>query len=134
MMGNDGSGAAPAKPANRTGIVIAGLFAVIAGLGEIIVGFTGNFLGILAHSIPPATSTVIIGAFYSLGGLSILTMKKRGAALGIAFIAAEILGRLYLVLVGIAPAHGSDAVKIVIGGAIALGVIGYVMSRWRRFG
>ena len=28
-----------------------------AGIGEIVVGLTGNYLGILAHSIPPATST-----------------------------------------------------------------------------
>jgi hypothetical protein len=45
------------------------------------------------HFIPPATSTIIIGAFYSLGGLSILTMRKSGAALGIFFIACEVLGR-----------------------------------------
>jgi hypothetical protein len=41
--------------------------------------------GILAHSIPPA-------AFYSLGGLSILTMRKLGAALGIHFIACDARG------------------------------------------
>jgi hypothetical protein len=69
-----------------------GAFATIAGIGEIIVGLTGNYLGILAHSIPPATLTIIIGAFYSLGGLSILTMRKLGAALGIFFIACEVLG------------------------------------------
>ena len=54
----------------------------------------GNYLGILAHSIPPATSTINTGASYNLGGLSILTMRKSGAALGILFMACEVLGRL----------------------------------------
>ena len=71
------------KSGSRVGNALVGAFAIVAGIGEIVVGLTGNYLGILAHSIPPATSTIIIGAFYSLGGLSILTMRKLGAALGI---------------------------------------------------
>jgi len=68
-----------------------------------------------------------------VGGLSLLTMKKWGAVLGILFISAEILGRVYLVSVGIAPSGGEDMVKIVIGGAIALGVVLYVCSQWNKF-
>jgi hypothetical protein len=58
-----------------------------------------------------------------------LTRKKWGAVLGILFISAEILGRVYLVV----PSKGEDAVKIVIGGAIALAVILYVWSQWKAF-
>jgi len=76
-----------AKSGSRVGIALVGAFATVAGIGEIVVCLTGNYLGILAHSIPPATSTIIIGAFYGLRGLSILTMRKSGAALGIFFIA-----------------------------------------------
>jgi hypothetical protein len=61
------------KSGSRVGIALVGAFATIAGIGEIIVGLTGNYLGILTHCIPPATSTIIIGAIYSLGDLSILT-------------------------------------------------------------
>ncbi len=114
-------------------IALVGAFATIAAIGEIVVGLTGNYLGILAHSIPPANSTIIIGAFYSLGGLSILAMRKLGAALGIFFIACEVLGLLYLVMIGIALSTGGDAIKIVIGGLIALAVIGYVVSQWKKF-
>jgi hypothetical protein len=60
-------------------------------------------------------------------------MKKWGAVLGILFISAEILGRVYLVMSGIAPSKGGDAVKIVIGGAIALAVILYACSQWKEF-
>jgi hypothetical protein len=108
------------KSGSCVGIALVGAFATIAGIGEIVVGLTGNYLGILAHSIPSATSAIIIGAFYSLGGLSILTIRKLGAALGIFFIACEVLGRLYLVMIGIAPSTGGDAIKIVIGGLIAV--------------
>src|SRR5260370_39836268 len=75
----------------------------------------------------PCLSTAVIGAFYSLGGLSLLTMRKWGAVLGILFISVEILGRVYLVMAGIAPSSGGDALKVVIGGAIALVVILYIM-------
>jgi hypothetical protein len=78
-------------------------------------------------------ATAAIGACYTLGGISILTMRKWGAVLGIAFVASEVLGRDYLVASGMAPAHGVDAIKIVIGGIIALGVIAYVLSQWRTF-
>jgi hypothetical protein len=115
------------------GITLVSIFAVIAGLGEVVVGFTGNTLGILSKDLKPNAATAIVGAFYSLGGLALLTMKKWGAVLGILFISAEIVGRVYLVSVGIAPSSGEGVVKIVIGGAIALGVVLYVCSQWNNF-
>ena len=115
------------------GIVAAGVFAIAAGLGEIIVGITGNYLGILSKPLEPSAVTALVGACYSLGGAFILTSKKWGAALGMALIAAEILGRIYLVATGVAPRSGPDAIKIAVGTAIALALIGYVASQWRRF-
>ena len=117
----------------HVGITAVSIFAIIAGLGEVVVGFTGNYLGILSQDIRPSISTAVVGAFYSLGGLSLLTRKKWGAVLGILFISGEILGRVYLVVADIAPSKGEDAVKIVIGGAIALAVILYVWSQWKAF-
>jgi hypothetical protein len=40
---------------------------------------------------------------------------------------------LYLVMIGIVPSTGGDAIKIVIGGLIALAVMGYVASHWKKF-
>ncbi len=48
------------------GITIAGIFAVIAGLGEVVVGFTGNYLGILSHSLTPSLPPVLSAAFIVL--------------------------------------------------------------------
>ena len=123
----------PIRRGRHVGITVISIFAIISGVNEIVVGITGNYLGILSKPLKPSLATAIVGAFYSLGGLSLLTRKKRGAVLGILFIGAEILGRLYLVVVGIAPSKGGDAIKIAIGGAIALAVILYVCSQWKTF-
>jgi hypothetical protein len=37
------------------------------------------------------------------------------------------------VMAGIAPSSGGDALKVVIGGAIALAVILYICSQWKKF-
>jgi hypothetical protein len=123
------------KPLNRTrdlGITIVSIFAIIAGIGEMIVGLTGNLLGILSTPLTPTISTVILGSFYTLGGLSFLTMSKWGAALGMIFVAAEMLGRVHLVAIGILPASRVDAIEMIIGGVIALAVIVYVSSQWDK--
>src|SRR5262245_15174708 len=108
------------------------VFAIISGLTEVVVGLTGHTFGILSKDLKPNAATAVVGAFYSLGGLSLLTMKKWGAVLGILFISAEILGRMYLVSIGTDPSTGRDAIKIVIGGVIAFGLILYVSSQWKR--
>lgn len=114
-------------------LIATAIFAIIAGIGEVIVGITGNYLGILSKSISPSLLTAIIGSFYSLGGLSLLTRKRWGAVLGIGFISAEVLGRVYLITVGIAPSQGIDAVKILIGAIIAVSIIIYIILKWRYF-
>jgi len=122
------------KTRRPLGIVIVGIFALVAGLGEVVVGFTGNYLGILAHNITPSFATGVVGLFYSLGGFFLLiTRKKWGAILAVACIGAEIFGRMYLVATGVAPGHGADAIKIVIGGLIAFALILYILWKWRTF-
>lgn len=115
------------------GLTLVAIFAIIAGVGEVIVGITGNYLGILSKNISPSVATAIIGSFYSFGGILFLTRKKWGAMLGIGFISAEILGRIYLIIIGIAPAHSIDTVKILIGGIIAVLLIAYVIYMWKYF-
>jgi len=122
-----------AQPRKRpTGVIVVAVAAVIFGLGEIWVGLFGNYLGILSRNMPPSLATAIVGGFYSLGGLALLVTRRTwGTILGLLFIAAEVLGRAYLVAVGIAPSSGSDLLKIVIGGAIAIGFMSYIA--WRSF-
>jgi len=49
------------------------------------------------------------------------------------FLGAEIAGRIYLVATGTVPASGTDAVKVLIGGLIALALIIYVAFHWKCF-
>ena len=109
------------------------IFAIVSGINEVVVGVRGNFLDILSKDLPPSFATAVVGAFYSLAGLSLLTLKKWGAVLGIVFLSAEILGRIYLVMAGIAPSKGGDAAKISTGGLIALALIIYVGFHWKTF-
>ena len=120
------------KP-RRLGIILISIFAIVSGINEVVVGLTGNFLGILSKNIPPSFATVIVGAFYSLAGVFLLTMKKWGAVLGILFLSAEVLGRIHLVLSGIAPSKGGDAFKILVGGLIAFVLVVYVEFQWKKF-
>jgi len=116
------------------GVTVVGTLAMLFGLGEIVVGFAGNYLGILSKPIAPSNATIVVGAFYILGGISLfVTRRKWGAALSIAFISAEILGRVYLVMTGIAPSSGPDAVKVLVGGAIACAFIVYLGLKWNSF-
>src|SRR5262245_17247771 len=93
---------------HHVGIIVVALFAIISGLTEVVVGLTGHTFGILSKDLKPNAATAVVGAFYNLGSLSLLTMKKWGAVLGILFISAEILGRIYLVSIGTAPSTGGD--------------------------
>jgi hypothetical protein len=43
------------------GIVAASVFAIAAGLGEIIVGVTGNYLGILSKPLEPSAVIALVG-------------------------------------------------------------------------
>lgn len=63
-------------------------------------------------------------------GLALLiTRRTWGTVLSLIFIGAEVLGRIDLILVGVASRRGSDLVKIVIGGVIAVGFMLYIGLR-----
>lgn len=115
------------------GIAVVALFAILSGLAEISVGFTGNFLRILSKDLQPNAAVGIVGALYTLGGSFLLTRKKWGAVLGIVFIGGEILGRVCLIITGVAPSQGFDLVKIFVGGALAFAIMMYVWSKWKAF-
>ena len=118
---------------NRAGILAVGVFAIVAGCRRGHRRACWKFSRHLESQHAPSFTTALVGAFYSLGGASILTLQKWGAALGIVFIGAEIAGRIYLVGTGLAPSSGADLVKIIIGGATTFAVVAYVAFRRRKF-
>jgi hypothetical protein len=104
-----------------------------AGLSEVWVGVTGNWMGLLSKPLKPSFWTALVGTFYVAAGISLLPRRRIGALLGIAFILLELLGRVQLVRIGIYPSRGSDFVKSVVGGAIAILVVAYLATQWRKF-
>lgn len=120
------------KP-RRTGITIAAGYCIFAGLSEVWVGITGNWMGLLSKPLKPSFRTALVGIFYVAAGISLLPKRRTGALLGIVFILLEVLGRVHLVRIGTYPSRGPDFVKSVVGGTIALLLVVYLASRWREF-
>lgn len=104
-----------------TGLVIIALLMIVFGIAEVMTGFTHHFFGITTTENPAFTfAAAAIGGFYIAGGLLILTMKKWAAALAILLLAADIIGRVALVLVGYYPVDTPlRSFAIITGTAIA---------------
>jgi len=117
----------------RTGITIAAAYCIFAGLSEVWVGITGNWMGLLSKPLKPSFWTALVGVFYVLAGISLLPKRRTGAILGIVFILLEVLGRVHLVRIGTYPSRGSDFIKSVVGGTIALLLVVYLITQWRKF-
>lgn len=112
-----------------TGLMVAAGYCIFAGLSEVWVGITGNWMGLLAKPMKPSFVTALVGAFYVAAGLSLLSRGRAGAPLAVVLILLEMLGRVHLVRTGAFPAKGPDAVKNVVGGLTAAAVAVYVAKQ-----
>jgi hypothetical protein len=117
----------------RPELTLAGGYCIFAGLLEIWVGITGNWLGILATTLKPSLWTALVGACYVAAGTSVLSKRRTGALLGVVFILLDVVGRVHLVRIGTSRSIGPDVIKSVVGGVIALFVAAYVANQWRKF-
>ena len=117
----------------RTGVTLVAGYCIFAGLSEVWVGITGNWMGLLSKPLRPSFRTALVGAFYVAAGISLLPQRRTSALVGIVFILLEVLGRVHLVRIGSYPSRGPDFAKSVVGGAIALLVVVYLATQWRKF-
>ena len=118
------------KQKRPRGVLIVAAAVIVFGLGEVWVGWKGNYLGILSTRLPTSAATAVVGMFYVQAGITLLSTRRRwGTVLGLLFIAAEVAGRVYLVMAGVAPHSGGDFSKIVVGGLIAMGFMLYIGLR-----
>jgi len=108
---------------------------ILFGVAEVFTGlFLGHRIGVSeANSTVFAYETPAIGALYVIGGLLLLIGKKWAAALAEVCLAADVLGRVHLVLTGVYPFAGLAAVAVVIGTAIAICFGIYIGLQWRFF-
>ncbi len=119
--------------ANPAGIRIVAAYCIFAGLSEVWVGIIGNWMGLLSKPLKPSLWTALVGACYVAAGISLSLKKRTSAPLGVAFILLEVLGRVCLVRSGAYPSRGPDFLKSVVGGAIALLLVVYLASQWRKY-
>lgn len=117
------------------GFTIIGIFMLLAGLAEVVTGFTHRFFGITTSSMIIFTySSAAIGLNYAIAGLLIFPMKKWAAALALVLLGADILGRIALVAVGLYPVDSARNIFAIISGtAIAALIAVYVGLKWKSF-
>jgi hypothetical protein len=118
------------------GISIVATLMILFGLAEVMTGFTHNFIGLVVTSMVSLStySGVILGVFYFLGGLLIFTKRKWAAIIAIILLAADVIGRIAMVLTGLYPVNSFlQTFSIVIGTSIAIFFAIYIGLKWKFF-
>lgn len=125
-------------PVNRNrpfGIIVAAVFTIIAGLAEVVTGFTHDFFGITTSSVAIFTYTsAVIGLCYLAAGLLILTMRRWAAVLALVLLGADIVGRIVLVFTGLYPTDSLKNTFSVIAGTVLVALVAlYIVWKWKSF-
>ncbi|MGD0752097.1 MAG: hypothetical protein ABSA23_11885 [Anaerolineales bacterium] len=130
----------PDKPAagkNRPlGILIVAILMILFGLAEVATGFTHNFIGQVSTSTASLSTIlgVALGAFYFLGGLFLLTMRRAAACIAIVLLCGDVFGRVGMVLAGLYPVDSfKQTFAIVVGTLIAVFFAIYIAVRMKAF-
>jgi hypothetical protein len=117
------------------GIVVAAVLMIAFGLAEVKTSLTHNFFGISTAKVTPSIyAGAAIGALYAGAGLLILSMRRRAAALAIAFLIADIVGRVAMVLTGLYLINSlKQTAAIIFGTVIVAGFAVYIRLKWPSF-
>jgi hypothetical protein len=123
------------NPSRSWDIITVAVFTILAGLAEVVTGFTHNFFGITTSSVTIFTSSsAVIGIFYAASGFLILTMRRWAAALAIVLLGADIVGRVALVLVGLYPTDSLKNTLSIIAGTMIVAIVAlYTGWKWKSF-
>jgi hypothetical protein len=116
-------------------LLIVAVFTILAGLAEVVTGFTHTFFGITTASSTMFTySAAVIGVFYAASGFLILTLRKWAAALAIVLLGADMVGRVALVLVGLYPTDSLKNTLSIIAGTMIVAIVAlYTGWKWKTF-
>jgi hypothetical protein len=125
----------PVKRNRPRGIVIVALLMVAFGLAEVVTGLTHNFFGIAtAKASTSAYAGAAIGVLYTVAGLLILPLRRWAAARAIAFLIADIIGRVAMVATGLYPVNSLKQIVAMILGTFIVGVFAvYIRLKWSFF-
>jgi hypothetical protein len=125
----------PVKQGRPPDVIIVAAFTIIAGVAEVVTGFTHNFFGITTASVDIFTyASAVIGVFCAASGFLILTMRKWAAALAIVLLCVDIVGRVVLVLTGLYPTASLKNTLSIIAGTLIVAIVAlYIRWRWKFF-
>jgi hypothetical protein len=117
------------------GLLFIAVLMILFGLAEVVTGFTHSFFGINTSTAAFFTySAAAIGVFYAAAGLLILTMRKPAAAIAIALLVIDVIGRLALVATGFYPTDTlRNTFSIIAGTAIVILFAIYIGWKWKAF-
>lgn len=112
-------------------IVVAG-FTILAGLAEVVTGFSHTFFGITTSGV--ALFTVVaagIGLSYLASGVLMLTMKKWAATLALVLLSIDIVGRILLAVTGLYPTDTAKNTFSLIAGTVIAACVAFYVA-WKR--
>ncbi|MGA7807470.1 hypothetical protein [Bradyrhizobium sp.] len=123
------------KRSGPRGVIVVAFLMILFGLAEIVTGFTHQFFGVTtAKGITSAYAGTSIGALYAAAGLLVLAMRRWTATLAIACLAADLVGRVAMVLTGLYPVESPRQIfAIVTGTGVVVAFAIYILSKWRAF-
>jgi hypothetical protein len=115
-------------------IVVAG-FTILAGLAEIVTGFSHTFFGITTSTVALFTVAATgIGLLYLVSGVLMLTMKKWAATVALVLLGIDIVGRILLALTGLYPTDTAKNTFSLIAGTLIVALVAlYIGWRWKSF-
>jgi hypothetical protein len=118
----------------RTLTLIA-ILMILFGLAEVVTGITHQFFGVTTSQNDLATyAGIAIGLLYVLSGCFIWPMQRWGAALAVACLAADVAGRIAMVMLGLYPLDTPrQTFAIFMGTLIAVVFAIYIALRWKSF-
>ena len=116
-------------------ITVAAFLMILFGLAEVRTAFTHTFFGIsTTRGAVMMFASAIIGIFYALAGLLVLTVRRFAAAVTIVLLIADVAGWIALTATGLYPTGSLlNTVAIVAGTAIVAFFAIYIGVRWRVF-
>ena len=111
--------------------LVAG-FAVLAGLAEIVTGFSHMFFGISTSAAALFTIAAAgIGLSYLASGVLMWTMKKRAATVALVLLSIDIVGRILLAVTGLYPTDTAKNTFSLIGGTVIVALVALYVA-WKR--
>ena len=117
-------------------ITIVAILMILFGVAEIATGFTHNFLGIISTAEATASTygAIIIGGLYAVGGLFLLVRRKWAAILAEICLIFVVIGRIFMVVVGLYPLNSFlQAFSIIVGTSIAIIFAIYIGLKLKSF-